>query len=339
MTLRQRVNVAVLLATYNGSRYVAQQISSLSKNATPFTLHWLDDHSVDDTRDVVPTAARNAGIPIQEWHVPQHQGLPGSFFRLLDCVDSDIYLFCDQDDIWQPGKIDSTVEFLASGIESPLLCYSDSILFYEDGSQSPRRLSQVIGTKDLERDLKRPPTLQCFSRVHAPGHTQGLTRGLREIYLTHRNIARKYAFMHDHWMHDIAIATGAVRLINAPTALWRQHQDSFCAGLRVSPSNWISELRRSAQLNQLTRRIISRHSQGFLLASETLPAGEHLDRLVELAKLVVCIDQRQSVSKLVKLASHGASFPRWSQTASFFAICLCSSASRNSNDGNSAAMQ
>src|SRR5207249_3722411 len=106
---QQHPKVALLLATYNGARFVEPQIRSLKENSVPFTLHWIDDHSTDDTRDAVRASALDSRIDFVEWHQPQHKGYPGAFFQLLECVDADIYLFCDQDDIWQPGKIDATV--------------------------------------------------------------------------------------------------------------------------------------------------------------------------------------------------------------------------------------
>ena len=49
--------VAVLLATFNGGPFVDEQIRSLAANNTPFTLHWLDDHSTDNTREIVRAAS------------------------------------------------------------------------------------------------------------------------------------------------------------------------------------------------------------------------------------------------------------------------------------------
>src|SRR5690349_5263864 len=84
---QQHPLVAVLLPTYNGARFVETQIRSLRENERPFTLHWIDDHSNDDTRQVVRDSAATSGIDLREWHQPEHQGWPGTFFQLLECVD------------------------------------------------------------------------------------------------------------------------------------------------------------------------------------------------------------------------------------------------------------
>src|SRR4051794_4896961 len=98
MSTRREVKVAVLLATYNGERYLEEQLRSLKSNGIDFTLHWLDDHSTDGTRELVRSVSSDAGINLHEWHKPAHLGVPASFFQLMECADADIYLFCDQDD-------------------------------------------------------------------------------------------------------------------------------------------------------------------------------------------------------------------------------------------------
>lgn len=325
MQTQRRVNVAVLLATYNGSRYVAEQIDSLKENATPFTLHWLDDGSSDNTREVVQSSARKACIDLTEWHQPRHLGLPSSFFQLLDCVEADVYLFCDQDDIWQPQKIDATVANLAADIESPVLCFSDYLVFKDSDPGTCRRMSDFVGKERLSEALKKPPIFQMFTPVDATAQAQGFTRPLREMLLRHKAVACKYAFMHDWWMYDIAVASGEARMLsNVPTSLWRRHEDSFCSKRfgGLSP-NQISKTWRDIQY---LRRAMARHAQGFILATPTLPLGRNLERLLELARLIAAIDRRQTPADLVRLARRGAIHADPYVATSFSVACLSSNA-------------
>jgi GT2 family glycosyltransferase len=75
------LKVAILLATFNGARFVEQQIKSLTQNVTPFTVHWLDDHSTDDTRQIVRAAAQ--GMTLTEWHQGERRCLPGAGCTVL----------------------------------------------------------------------------------------------------------------------------------------------------------------------------------------------------------------------------------------------------------------
>jgi glycosyltransferase involved in cell wall biosynthesis len=323
---KQRVNVAVLLATYNGSKFVPQQIQSLKDNATPFTLHWLDDHSTDNTRDVVHASARDAGIAIAEWHQPKHLGLPASFFQLIECVEADIYLFCDQDDVWQPGKIDTTVANLIPDIAEPMLCSSDILQFNEDGPVPS--LSESIGKKRLLRARNKPRVFLMFLHDLSPALTQGFTRPLRDIFLRHKEIACAYAILHDCWMYDIAIASGTVRVLSdAPTALHRLHSNNASHGYTGYGRSWFTRAWKGAQQ---FRRHASRHAKGFMLATSTLPPGENLDRLIEIAQIISTVDRRQAPVALARLARFDAMpwWPWWGpHSAAWFSLaCLCSDA-------------
>jgi glycosyltransferase involved in cell wall biosynthesis len=320
----QPARVALLLATYNGSRYVDAQIRSLKENVTPFTLHWLDDHSTDATREVVRASASNCGIELREWHQSQHQGVPGAFFQLMECVEADVYLFCDQDDIWQPGKIDAAVANLLADAASPALCFSDPLIFYDSEPGSLRRLSEVTAIKSLTA-LRRS---SMFLVTPAMGHTIGFTRGLRECYLKHKDIARRYAAMHDQWMYLIAKGAGTCRMLaNSPTTLYRLHQNNT-AGVYFTWFGWrsIAHIPQMWRLQRRIRRWASRQAEGFILAAATLPQSPTLERLVALARLIATLDRRQSPLSLLRLARRGAMPPSADFTFWFAAACLSSDA-------------
>lgn len=321
MNIPRSVEVAVLLATYNGARFIEAQLKSLKENGCAFKLHWLDDQSTDDTREAVRATAAALGIEIREWHQPQRQGVPGAYFQLLECVDdADIYLFCDQDDIWQPGKIDATVANLLPDLSAPVLCFSDCLVFDDQRPGALQRVSDVL-------DMKGPAALQesrSFMSTPAAGHTMGFTHRLREIYLAHKDIARSHAFMHDWWMYIIAHASGVCRLLpDVPTTLYRQHGSNTTGAFL---KRGIGQLAATWRLQQMLRRAVSRQAQGFVLAATSLPPGPKLERLVCLARLVSTVDRRQSPVALLRLALNQAMWPNRRRAAWLTAACLYSDA-------------
>jgi glycosyltransferase involved in cell wall biosynthesis len=317
------VEVAVLLATYNGARFIEQQIESLTANSTPFTLHWLDDYSTDNTREVVRAVALRNNVALKEWHQPKHLGVPGTFFQLLELVETDIYLFCDQDDIWQPGKIDATVATLIPDIALPVLCCTDSLIFKDGSPETSYRFS------DLAR-IKPEVALQgsrLFMSLFVNGHTQGFTRPLRDIYMTHKHIARAYAFVHDEWMYIIATAAGAVRLMSAaPTVLYRWHRNNASGAALTWEGKSKGYIGITWRQQQYVRRGIARHARGFLLAAPTLPTSPKLKSLLEIGRMIATIDRRQSPLALIRLALRGGIWPNTRQAMRLAAVCLCSDA-------------
>jgi len=321
---RDRNDVAVLLATYNGVKFVKQQISSLTQNSCSFALHWIDDHSTDDTRNAVCSSARETGIDLSEWSCTSRQGYPATFLHLLEKVQAYIYLFCDQDDIWQPGKIDVTVANLLPDVGAPALCFSEPLLFNSEEPQSWCSLFEVLGVGSS----RLVETSRSFTFVPAVGNTIGLTRPLRDVLLTHIAIARRYAFAHDWWMYILGLSLGNVRLLTGvPTTLWRQHENNFSAAFFRKRRRGVGRFPMEWKIQPLLRRWYARQAQGFLLASETLPRNPTLDKLLQVARLVAAIESRQSFLELIRLFSSRAMPPRNMVTLRLLASCLCSDVS------------
>jgi hypothetical protein len=228
-------------------------------------------------------------------------------------------MFCDQDDVWQPGKIDTTVASLLPSLTSPALCFSDPLMFNDDQPNILHRVSEVIG------DAKRPEAQdesKLFTAFQAVGHTQGFTRPLREIFLKHKEIAQSYAFAHDWWMYQIAVASGTVKMLSdVPTTLYRRHAENFTSFIVSPHGNRIAWMWR---LQQWLRRAVSRHATGFVLAASTLPPGPKLERLLAIAKMVSTLDRRQSPAALFRLARSGAMWPSRRTALWFTAACLSS---------------
>ena len=178
--------VAILLATHNSSRYIEQQLTSLVDNATPFTLHWLDDQSTDDTRVKVQHLCGRLRIDLKPAEESRRCGVPAAFFKLVSSVEADAYLFCDQDDIWQPGKVDHTVAEL-SGAGGATLSFSEPWVFQDE---TPRELHRYFEFAQIP--YSNNPA-HAFWNNPAVGNTVGFTRPLRETFMATAELAMRCA--------------------------------------------------------------------------------------------------------------------------------------------------
>ena len=315
-----RFTVAVLLATYNGEAFLEQQIRSLAQNETKFTLHWIDDHSTDNTRDCLRLSTGRAGIDIVEWHRQEHEGVPNAFFWLLENVEADIYLFCDQDDIWEPGKIDAAVADLSGDLDTPVLSFTDPWLFRDQAPGELYRLSQVRGSSD--RTALLPSRL--FMTEAAPGHTQSFTRPLRDLFLAHKDIARSSAFMHDVWIYGLATYMGRIRLLtNSPTTRHRVHCTNATGGLSSWRGTGCGYITVSQRQHKALRKLLARHATGLLEALKTLPLGPKSAEIREIARLVSSLDRRQSLPTLARMLSGSMFWPNIRLALGLATSCLC----------------
>jgi rhamnosyltransferase len=321
MSTQPCAKVAVLLATHNGERFLEPQIRSLKENATPFAIHWVDDHSTDNTRNLVRALAEDLGVELHEWHVPQRLGVPGVFFELIERADADIYLFCDQDDIWQPGKIDAIVANLMPDLAAPVLCFSDCLVFKDEEPERVQRLAELRGVRHEEAHEES----RVFTYHPATGHTNGFTRPLREIFLKHKHIARNYTHGHDYWMYLIACASGTARMLpDVPTTLYRLHGNNVFGMSFVRHPNLMRHVRTMWRFHQLSRWRYARQAEGFILAAQTLQPGPKLDRMIGLAEMVMKLKERQSPLGVLRLLR--VMPPIRERTFWFTITCLCTRA-------------
>ena len=95
--------VDVLMATYNGEKYLKEQIDSIL-NQTYQNIHLIisDDCSTDGTRNILKEYEENEKITV--FYQENNQGYVKNFEFLLKQVSSELYMFADQDDFWLPEK-------------------------------------------------------------------------------------------------------------------------------------------------------------------------------------------------------------------------------------------
>lgn len=106
--------IAILMSTYNGSLFIKEQIESILKQTNKeWLLYIRDDGSTDDTRMILQEYTRKNPSKIHLLHDEfMNIGAGRSFMHLLEVVNADYYMFCDQDDVWMENKIERTYLYL-----------------------------------------------------------------------------------------------------------------------------------------------------------------------------------------------------------------------------------
>ena len=121
--------VAIILATYNGERYLSEQLESLRKQTYKnIKVYIHDDGSSDKTLDIIKEYVEHKRGTIEfELFSKKSLRYPMCFINtLLEIPKADYYAFCDQDDVWNEDKIEKAVKAIEKfGEESkPSLFYS-----------------------------------------------------------------------------------------------------------------------------------------------------------------------------------------------------------------------
>lgn len=212
------MKIAILMSTYNGQKYVDEQLKSLSNQTLKddMTVYIRDDGSVDDTVKIVESWMTKLNIVLYKG---DNIGPANSFWNLFmnSEIQGDYYAFCDQDDIWDENKIQKGVEALENFNSDAALWCSNCRLIDAD--------SIVIDEKMYKQQL----TFSIISQL-----VSGTIQGCAMMF---NNSLRKYVYgkkitkfpMHDYVMITYAIAAGRVIYDSTPSFSYRIHSNNVVA--------------------------------------------------------------------------------------------------------------
>ena len=100
------------MATFNGETYLTDQIDSiLNQTSDDWTLYINDDGSNDGTENIIQSYSKKHGDKIVILNLfPKGMGAASNFLSMLENIESEYYMFSDQDDVWSPKKIEKSVK-------------------------------------------------------------------------------------------------------------------------------------------------------------------------------------------------------------------------------------
>jgi len=255
-----KANVEVLLSSYNGEKYIQQQLDSLINQKGDFNLKISarDDGSRDGTRDVLKFYQNTHNINVT---YGDNVGVNASMMLLVQESekDFDYFAFCDQDDVWFPeriGKAVSALEEYPKGAPVLWSCMEE----LTDENLIPYSL------------MPHPKYLGEFNNAviqnKTAGHTQVFNRSLRDIFIEY---PPEKMYVYDWALYILASAFGTVCYYNKVCGQYRQHK-SNTIGFETNPLMQIPRRMKKmfgGDLKQITKQISYIYNHfGNMLADE-----------------------------------------------------------------------
>ena len=241
--------VCVLLSTYNGEKYIKEQLESLySQEGVSLSLLVRDDGSVDSTCAVLD-AEQAAGRLV--WYTGKNLKPAFSFWNLLQkAPDAPFYAFCDQDDVWDNDKLKVAVDKLASAGDAPALYFCQTRLV--DAS-----LNEI-------ESVKISPLLtydEALIYHFVTGCTMVVNSAMREVLLRY---TPKFIRMHDIWIYNVAQAVGAkVFFDSIPHISYRQHGGNVIGQANSFKTVWKARVARMKKDKCIRSRLAKELLNGY----------------------------------------------------------------------------
>ena len=228
--------VAILLCTYHGQHFLADQLDSFSAQThANWQVCASDDGSEDDTHAILAQYQQKWGADRLTMHAGPAQGFAANFLS-LSCdkrIEADYYAYSDQDDIWEAEKLQRALNWLG-GIspDVPALYCSRALLVDVD--------NQAIGTSPL---FTQPPSFaNSLVQSIGGGNTMVFNNALRKLLIEAGSDVQ--IISHDCWAYMVASGCGGKVFYDAfPSLRYRQH-DTNLVGTNRSWQARYSRLQR-----------------------------------------------------------------------------------------------
>jgi len=281
--------IDILIAVYNGEKVLPQLLRSLEEQTVKGRILWQDDGSTDASRDMMPG---------KEICIPHHKGAKENFMSLLKASESEYAMFCDEDDVWHPDKIEKTLQKMREGEslygkETPLLVHTDLRVTDGEGKEIHPSMFAHQGWDEKANTINR-----LLVQNNVTGCTVMINQPLKELLL---KADPEKMFMHDWWAALTAAAFGHVLFVNEPTIDYYQHGSNQVGASKKSliarGMKALGAWKKGRERVQLTYR----HGRAFYEAYKEILPTESL-RCVE---NFLAIEQKNKLSRMIALQKGG----------------------------------
>lgn len=277
--------VCVLMSSYNGEKYIKEQIDSiLAQEEVEIYLLIRDDGSRDATLNILEKYEKLDNVRLIKG---ENLGVKKSFLSLIAMAPDyfDYYALSDQDDYWLTDKMISAINHIEGAGEN----LDDNFLYYSNTCLVDENLFPL---NEKGYNVDRPYNFgEILIRNCASGCTYVFGRKLKSLIQTRRDVNIEKIPMHDHWINMICLATGGKIIFEKKShILYRQHGENAIGNKRTL----YVKIRTSSLLNKNDKRY-NYCFQLFFKYKDYL--GE-----IEKKKLKRVIDYKNSIKDTVGLA-------------------------------------
>lgn len=294
------MNYSVALCTYNGEKYIADQLASiLDQTVPPTEIVVSDDGSGDRTLQIVKRILSSSQVRYSILHHTENHGVTGNFFSAITACHEAIIFTSDQDDVWVREKAEKMLPFFSD---------PETLLVFSDGELVSGRL-EPLGTTIFqangvsERFLKEK---DWMTYLYSNWIVTGATMALRASLMDGVSEFPK------GWLHDAFLAVKAASMNGLAACedkliLYRQHESNTVgmheAGKREKLRNWISRNRR---LPDDRNRRYQRFQSLYEEIQPCLPAEENvrMNRFLVFLKELSDVSEQSALIQIPVILKH-----------------------------------
>ncbi|MCB5231657.1 glycosyltransferase family 2 protein [Levilactobacillus brevis] len=304
-----KASVGICLATFNGEKYLKQQLDSILKQTFKgWHLYIRDDGSSDNTEKIIEQYTRKYPSKITNL-----TGILGggnsknNFLTILEWVsmhqEMEYYMFCDQDDYWLPKKIEITLNGIGKN-DHPILVHTNLKIVSGQLDIINKSFIKYSHLNPKKRDLAH-----LLIQNNVTGCTMLWNEKLNKLIKF--NCDNNDVMMHDWWISLIAAGLGEIKYVDTPTMLYRQHSNNVVGASPVYSLSYISgRVKNTAEVKaglmatyRQARFFCEEYSQYLTMSNrKVLKNFLNIPSTKKIGKILLCIHNgflKQSIIQLI----------------------------------------
>lgn len=237
---QKRKRISVSMCTYNGSKFVEEQLRSILNQTVPVDEICIgDDNSTDDTISIIERIAKETNSNIKVVVNKPNFGCNANFDKTINRCTGDIIFFSDQDDIWMPNKVETILDYFEKNPQKEVV-FTNGCFIDEDSKQfTEKKMFDAVSLKPST--IKQMVTYGLILEVLiVHNRATGATMAIRKSFVGQYNIrdveARKPGDVYfDHIISLAAASQNKLGIITEPLIKYRIHSNQS-----IGFSNWIT---------------------------------------------------------------------------------------------------
>lgn len=250
------MKVSIALCTYNGSKFLAEQLESFMQQTTlPDEVVVCDDCSSDNTTEILRKFQRKAPFPVRLYSNEINLGYTKNFEKAISLCTGDIIFLSDQDDVWMPEKIKLIENEFKKDLNVGLV-FTDAYLIDENANMLESRLWDYSFPFQVQQEFEKVDRQELLIRKGiVTGATMAFRSKLKKTFLP---IPEQSKFIHDRWITLIASLITEILPLEIPLIMYRQHSSQQ---IGVLPKSITQSSKSSAKVFNLKADRTDDHSR------------------------------------------------------------------------------
>lgn len=226
--------VSVVMATFNGEKYIKEQIQSImNQTELPDEIIVIDDGSTDNTVDIIRDVLANTNTTYQLITHKKNKGVTEAFQEGIGLASSDYVMICDQDDVWKKEKIELTKSAMNENV-ALILCNA-SIVDGELNSRGKSMFEYIDIPIELKEECTTLSSIEMVNMSLKRNYVTGMCMaGRRDLMIKAFPIPKSMTY--DAWLAMRLANEGSTVIINKELVYYRQHGNNVIGTNRKKES-------------------------------------------------------------------------------------------------------